>query len=181
MLDQTDNCGKSGSAARGGGMTAAPDRGWEDLARRIQRAGLDPTLWPGAVSGVSDRVGARGALLLSTGARFRGFPVTPSLAEPVENFVNMGWEYRDERARGVSALRTKGVITDDDCLSREARARSPFYQEFLRSHDLQEFVAVGFPAGAALLGLRRHPPIGEPALDGGEQRGLLSPFRPAGH
>src|SRR5260370_35637363 len=112
MLVQNDNCGKPGNAAQGGGMTAAPNTGWEDRARRMRRAGLDPILWPEALSAVSDRVGACGALLFSTDARFRGFPVTPSLAEPVENFVNMGWEHRDERARGISALRTKGVMTD---------------------------------------------------------------------
>jgi hypothetical protein len=70
------------------------------------------------------RRGLRRAFFLSTDGRFRGFPVTPGIADSVEDFVNNGWELGDERLRGVSALRTKAVIADEDCLSKEAQGRS---------------------------------------------------------
>ena len=167
----------SENAARGCVMRS-PNTRWDDVANGIQRAGLDPTVWPETLRAVTEGVGACGALLLSTDGRFQGFPVTPGLADPVEDFVNNGWELRDERLRGVSALRAKGVITDEDCLSKEARARSPYYQEFLRSHDLQEFAAVGFYAGADLWCLSVQRTIGEPAFDVAEQSRLLTLWRP---
>jgi DNA-binding CsgD family transcriptional regulator len=71
----------------------------------------------------------------------------------LDEYVRGGWINEDIRYRGTAQLLSKGVTTDDDCLSAEFRKRSPFYQDFLRRNGLSGYVGLRLGAGAQVWSL----------------------------
>lgn len=159
------------------GSGAIPWR-FDVLAARLAGAALVPELWPDALGEICRSAGASGALLFSSDARFQNFPFTRNLGEAVGVYLRQGWHLRDERYRGVGALEARGFIDDDDCMSREERLRSPFYQDFLRRLGFGEFLGLGFRAGDDLWCLSLQRDLGQPAFDSYERSRLLTLWRP---
>jgi hypothetical protein len=122
------------------GSLGRKKRDESEVAQLLRGAGLNPALWPEAMSALCEDVGAFGAILISMDARFQEFPVTPTLAESAAEYVRQGWHMRSPRFRGAAILAKRGFITDADCVSHEERQSLPYYQEFLRPQGLGEFL-----------------------------------------
>ena len=148
------------------------------LAAQFRAAALDPGLWPAAMDAVCRGIGAFSAAMVFPGARAQKFPVTPSLERASEDYFREGWPARNDHFRGLPAMAARGFMTDDDCLPPEARARSPFHQDFLRRHGLGPFLGLGFQAGGDLWCLMVQRRADEPAFDAYEQSRLLTLWRP---
>jgi len=130
------------------------------------------------MSDICRQSGSVGAVLFSGDVHFQGFPTTPSLSERIDSYVKDGWSLRDERRRGMPTLLAKGIISDEDCNSREAINRSAFYQEFLRPNDFGSFIGVGFKAGQDVWLLSLNRRVGQAPFDEEERAAILRLWRP---
>ena len=135
-------------------------------ASRLGETAVDPTLWPNLLQEIADSVGAFGAMLLQAGTPTVDVPWSPSIERMREVYYGDLWNTRDLRAvRSVAAIR-RGltVLTDEDLVTREERARDPYYTSFLASHGLAAFAAVVFrlsPSDVCGLVIQRTPAQGE--------------------
>ncbi|MGA2639150.1 hypothetical protein [Methylocella sp.] len=129
------------------------------VADQLQHAAFDPSAWSAALEDIGRRVGAIGAVLLSTDSMpLARPPSSPDLEGLMTDYFRGGWNQRDERYRGVPLAATKGVIVDQDFMSLEEIRRSAYYQDFLGRHDCPWFAGVGFKAGGASWGWRFSAP-----------------------
>ena len=73
-------------------------------------------------------------------------PGSPDIAGMVADFTSQGWLDKDPRAIRGAPLSQAGqtVILEQDIASDDERRRSPFYQEFLRSHGLLWWAGIVF-------------------------------------
>jgi hypothetical protein len=111
-------------------------------------ASIDPSLWPKALDRVTAMTNSYGALLLPvTGRVLPTVPFTEAMAGSFETYIRDGWNLRDERQRGISIMRQRGVVDDLDLSSAQTIARHPYYQEFLAPHRLRWFAGVGVFCG----------------------------------
>ena len=110
----------------------------------LQRAALEPGLWPDLLQRVSHHAGAFGAILISEAHRIPVPPISPALGSLMGRYYGEGWNTRDIRFGGIdTALRT-GAVTDQDILSPDALRRSPYYQELLRPEGCCWFCGIHF-------------------------------------
>ena len=86
--------------------------------------------------------GSFGALMVPLRGRLPQFPMSDGMQRSVEAYVRDGWINRDVRYRPAPILFKRGVVTEFDFTSPEEMAREPYYQEFLRPHELGWFGAV---------------------------------------
>ena len=114
----------------------------------LYEAAGTPDAWPGALHRFA--VATR-----SVGCRFRPVrpepgdapsPASPDLAGLLSAFTSQGWSDKDPRALRGALLTDAGrvVLLEHDISSDEERRRSPFYQEFLRRHDLLWWAGIVF-------------------------------------
>jgi DNA-binding CsgD family transcriptional regulator/PAS domain-containing protein len=118
------------------------------LADRLQRAALDASLWPEALTDISRQVGARGAVLVSTDKRMPGVPVSPDVGPMLDDYFKNGWSEQDIRAeRGVPLMLKHGVAADNEFISSDEMRRSPYYQDWVERHGCRHWAGVGLRAG----------------------------------
>lgn len=112
---------------------------------------LDSTRWVKALEVVTAVTRSQGAVLLPvTGNMIAALPFTESMAGSFKTYIRDKWYERDERNRGVSILKRKGVVDDLDLFSNDEIDRHPYYQEFLAPHGLRWFGGVGINCGTDL-------------------------------
>jgi DNA-binding CsgD family transcriptional regulator len=77
----------------------------------------------------------------------RGIPHSASVERMFEYYVRDGWYLRDERTPCLAMFARMPVVLEQDFTTREAMAKSPYYQEFLRSSGVKWFAGIGFRVG----------------------------------
>jgi DNA-binding CsgD family transcriptional regulator len=114
-------------------------------------AALDSSLWVKALDIVVSLTESHGALLLPiTGKAIPNVPFTERLGESIEAYFRDNWHLRDERDKGLPKMLRHGVFDDLDIVDVDKIERHPYYQEFLRPHDLQGFAGVRVACGEDL-------------------------------
>lgn len=108
----------------------------------LVRAALEEIDWSKALEFVARSTDACGALLIPVAGNLPLVHATASMQEAVNVYMSEGWNLRDERYNGAARFLRDGVVTDDDCMAREARRTSGFYQDFLARCGLEEFAGV---------------------------------------
>jgi hypothetical protein len=84
------------------------------IAGRLQQAALAPNLWAEVLTDLSRRIGAKGAVLVSTDKKLPGVPMSPEVTPMLDDYFKNGWNQRDVRARlAVPIMLRKGVATDN--------------------------------------------------------------------
>jgi DNA-binding CsgD family transcriptional regulator len=137
------------------------------LTAALTAAAIDPSRWAEALETAAACTGSYGAILLPVVGPLPIVAATPSMDGCTEMYMKDGWHSRDERYLAKTTFLSNGVATDDDCMSLEARKRSPFYQEFLRPHNLTEWAGVRIGRGDLVwsLSLQRTPEQGPYSTD----------------
>lgn len=107
-------------------------------------AGIDSSAWRRGLEDISTATESTGCVLLAIKGNVPGVPHTTSLSGLVEDYFGKGWTTREFRARGIPALRRKGVIVDQDFVSPSQMKKEAYYQEFMRSHGVQWFAGISF-------------------------------------
>lgn len=120
---------------------------FDRISLDLVNAVVDPDGWAKALDAVAELTGSYGAVMLPAVGDIPLVCATPSMERTFNLYVEGGWHNRDERYRGKSAFLANGVYTDDDCMPRETRSRSPFYQDFLAASGLTEFAGVRIGRG----------------------------------
>lgn len=119
---------------------------------KLYRAALEPAGWGEALESLSSVLGGAGAVLVPL-TRPEALIASSSMGEPAEAYTRH-WSLVDPRAKAAFDRRLgPGVFTDPDLVTSEEMARDPFYQEFLRSFDLEYFASFGFLSETATKGL----------------------------
>ncbi len=124
-------------------------------SKRLGDAVISPSTWPRLMEEICQAVGATGATMLQSDVRTSDVPMTPSLAEYLQNYFANNYHVSDVRAvRGVPRLLAGApVIADEDIFSSEQdMLRDPLYAN-LGAYGFRWFAAVGFRSGSALWGL----------------------------
>lgn len=105
-----------------------------------------------ALESLSSVLGGAGAVLVPL-TRPEALIASSSMGEPAEAYTRH-WSLVDPRAKAAFDRRLgPGVFTDPDLVTTEEMARDPFYQEFLRSFDLEYFASFGFLSETVSKGL----------------------------
>jgi DNA-binding CsgD family transcriptional regulator len=112
------------------------------LTRALSAAAIDPTHWAEALAAVAACTGSHGAVLLPVIGALPALAATTSMEDAMELYIGGEWHVRDERHRAVPSFLKKGVVTDDDCMPREVRKRSPYYQDFLGACNFTDWAGV---------------------------------------
>ena len=103
-----------------------------------------PSLWSEVLTDISEQVGAKGAVLVSTEKLMPGVPVSPSLEAMIDDYFRNGWNCNDLRAeRCVPIILERGVTTERDFISPEEMRTSPYYQDWVARHGCRHFAGVG--------------------------------------
>ena len=110
----------------------------------LQRAALEPELWPDLLQRVSHHAGAFGAILISEAHRIPVPPISPALGSLMGRYYGEAWNTRDIRFDGIDVALRTGAVTDRDILSPDALQRSPYYQELLRPEGCCWFCGIHF-------------------------------------
>jgi hypothetical protein len=119
---------------------------------KLYRAALEPAGWGEALESLSSVLGGAGAVLVPL-TRPEALIASSSMGEPAEAYTRH-WSLVDPRAKAAFDRRLgPGVFTDPDLVTTEEMARDPFYQEFLRSFDLEYFASFSFLSETASKGL----------------------------
>ncbi len=153
----------------------------DDLADRIEQAALDAALWPQVLDELSEKVGAKGAILVSTDRLMPGAPVSQGVAEMMDDYFRNGWNNHDIRAeRGVPFILTRGVATEPDFTSPDEMRRSAYYQDWVARHGCGHFAGVGVSVAGDLwcLSIQRSSGLG--AFEKDDIRKLAALSRPLG-
>lgn len=133
------------------------------ITSALAGASVDPSRWNSALETVATSTNSYGTLLLPVIGDLPFVSLTPAMGKTFEIYVKDGWHARDERYRGTQYLLKHGVTTDDDCMSGDARRKSPFYQDFLAANQLTGYVGVRVGRGDCVwnLSLQRSPREGD--------------------
>ncbi len=121
-----------------------PRPSFEQTAQFFQNAAVDPTQWISAMNMLSLYSGSIGAVLLPVKGRGPGTPHSPSLEEPYDAYFREGWHLRDERDRGLSFVRRKGIFVDQDLVSKDHIETSDYYRGFLDKFQNNWSATIGF-------------------------------------
>ena len=120
------------------------------FARRIEQAGLDASLWPEVLTELSERVGAKGAVLVSTERYMPGVPTSSAVREMMDDYFR-NWTAHDVRAeRGLPFVLARGVTTEQDFTTPDEMRRLPYYQDWVERHGCRHFAGVGVRVGGEL-------------------------------
>jgi len=106
------------------------------VVERLAQAALDPSLWgSGALVEISRHFGASGAALIPVKARVPFFPTTPSIEAMARQYFTEEWFKHDQRERGLSVMRSRGLFVDQDFASPDEIKKTAFYQDFAGRHQ----------------------------------------------
>jgi DNA-binding CsgD family transcriptional regulator len=136
-------------------------------------AAFDPSAWVKALDIVVSVTESHGALLLPlTGITLPNVPFTERLGEPTEAYFRDNWHVRDERRHGLPLMVRRAVFDDLDIISADKINRHPYYQEFLRPHNLRWFAGVRVECGEDLWCLSIQRTIVQGPFSGAEKHRL---------
>jgi DNA-binding CsgD family transcriptional regulator len=121
----------------------------EDISHRFGEAVVDPSAWREVLHGVSEAVGATGAVLLQSDVRTPDVPCTESTTESTRLYFEGNWHLMDTRASALPRIMAGEIITDHDVMTPEQIRFDPMYNEVLFPCGLQWFAAIGFWADTA--------------------------------
>jgi DNA-binding CsgD family transcriptional regulator len=111
-------------------------------------AAADPALWGLAMDAIAAETGSVGAVLFPLkGGTFPNTPTSESILRSTETYFREGWFARDERFRSIDKIIRCGAASDFDFIDPEQMNKHPYYQDFLRPHNLQYFAGVKMAAG----------------------------------
>jgi DNA-binding CsgD family transcriptional regulator len=118
------------------------------IERSFADAAVEPALWGKAMDVIAAETGSVGTILFPMrGGTLPNTPCSESLLVSVEAYFRDGWYTRDERFKAFDPLVRYGVADDFAFTNSEEMKRHPYYQEFLRPHELQYFAGVKMAAG----------------------------------
>ncbi|PLW79009.1 helix-turn-helix transcriptional regulator [Cohaesibacter celericrescens] len=141
----------------------------EELKNLLTLATQDAQHWDQVCNCVVDLFGALGAILVPTNPSFRGvwMSCSTSLGATLPEYIAGGWHMKDPREQVMPLMIERGYATDDDIFdSREIKAETPFYKEFLFRHDFGVLIAIRLLTPNGYWGLmlhfdNDHPPISD--------------------
>ncbi|WP_337106291.1 hypothetical protein [Mesorhizobium salmacidum] len=115
----------------------------------IYEAVVSPQKWIEVCDGLARLENGTGALLMPdvTELRRLGLPHSDALNESVEIYQRDGWYFQDERYRGRATHGLARVVFDQDIMTAEQMASSPFYNDFLRPCGLRWFAGISITVG----------------------------------
>lgn len=148
---------------------------WDPEAAQADfaNAALDASLWRTALDRAVAMTDSYGAVLLPvTGGVLPTIPFTETMTGSVEAYIRDGWHLRDERHRGISIMRRRGIVDDLDLFSAESIAKHPYYQEFLAPYGLRWFAGVRVSCGEDLWCLSLQRTIDQPPFSQAEKNRL---------
>lgn len=107
------------------------------LADRFYEAALDGALWDEALQVYAEAFGGVGTVILQPGVASPILSVTSGVRDAVEQYNAFWW--REDLILLTAqrlGLDRPGLTWDDDFISAETKARSYYFQEFLRTLDI---------------------------------------------
>ena len=144
---------------------------------KLYEAALEPSRWEDALDAVSQATGGIGAVLVPLSHPEK--TVSSASLLDANAAYTREWSAFDTRSKSDFArgLR-KTIVTDGDILTRADMARDPFYQEFLRSFDLEYFAAyLSTPAPGSIVSLSVQQALGKGPFER-EQLDILAKIGP---
>lgn len=108
------------------------------LGDTLDRATQDAKYWDVACENVVDLFGATGALLPPGNPKFRGLWMsgTPEMKHALVEYLSDQWHLKDPREDVLTRMFERGYASDDELFpDRNAKAKMPFYRDFLRPHN----------------------------------------------
>ncbi|MBY3432878.1 helix-turn-helix transcriptional regulator [Rhizobium laguerreae] len=114
----------------------------ESINQSFSDGALGEQSWGTALDGLSESIGAVGAVIVPLRGGIPSMPCATRFAEAIEGYHKGGWDKNDVRFRALPALHRKGYGTDLDILSEDEIGRSPYYQEWLRPNGLKWFAGI---------------------------------------
>jgi DNA-binding CsgD family transcriptional regulator len=146
------------------------------ISDSFSAAAFDSSLWSSAMDATAVATGSTGSVLLPVQGHLPTVPVSQSVTELLDTYLQQGWHERDERYRGIPIMRQRGVTCDLDFVHPDEVARSSYYQEFLAPLGLRWFVGVRVAAGDDLwcLAIQRSAAQGLPSRQELNALGALS-------
>jgi len=144
---------------------------------KLYEAALEPSRWEDALDAVSQATGGIGAVLVPLSHPEK--TVSSASLLDANAAYTREWSAFDTRSKSDFArgLR-KTIVTDGDILTRADMARDPFYQEFLRSFDLEYFAAyLSTPAPGSIVSLSVQQALGKGPFER-EQLDVLAKIGP---
>jgi DNA-binding CsgD family transcriptional regulator len=94
-------------------------------------AAVDSSSWDAAMQIAFETIPCTGAALLPIHIHFPSAPCSIGVTEVMDQYLNGGWQTRDQRYKGLPTLFRTGVVSDLDFTTPEQMATDPFYQELL--------------------------------------------------
>jgi DNA-binding CsgD family transcriptional regulator len=114
----------------------------------LYEAAVIPDAWSGALHRFARATGSVGCCFYPQDPKVTDlrFPASPDEGDMLTDFFHGGWYRIDHRAsRGWPLVESgRAVILEHDIASDDERRRWPYYQEFLKRHDLPWWAAIGF-------------------------------------
>ncbi|MEI8716342.1 helix-turn-helix transcriptional regulator [Mesorhizobium sp. ISC11] len=125
------------------------DKPYETLLDTIYEAVVLPQKWIEVCDRLARLENGVGALLLPDVTELRrfGLPHSDALNESVEVYQRDGWYFQDERYHGRATHGLARVVFDQDIMTAEQMASSPFYNDFLRPCGLRWFAGISISVG----------------------------------
>lgn len=125
------------------------DKPYETLLDTIYEAVVLPHKWIEVCDGLARLEIGVGALLMPDVTELRrfGLPHSDALKESVEVYQRDGWYFQDERYHGRAVHGHARVVFDQDVMTSEQMASSPFYNDFLRPCGLRWFAGISISVG----------------------------------
>ena len=120
----------------------------DTISGALAKASIDPAHWPEALETGARATGSFGCVLLPVVGHLPMVVGTSSMEQSLNAYVDDRWVDRDERYRAKAKFLRDGFATDDDCLPRDLRKRSPFYQDFIARCGLSDWAGVRIGRGA---------------------------------
>lgn len=136
-------------------------------------AAIGDLSWPDAMDRLAQSGGAVGAVLFKLEGPFPLVASSARLVAVTEDYLRGGWNGHDERHRGAALIRRNGIAVDDDFITPEQIAKSPYYQEFLARHQLRWFAGLRIGVGDEVWCLSLQRAVNHDAFQGDEMRRLL--------
>jgi DNA-binding CsgD family transcriptional regulator/PAS domain-containing protein len=123
----------------------------DTIERAFADAATQPALWGKAMDVIATETGSVGTILFPLrGATLPSTPSSEAIQRSLEAYFIDGWHARDERFKVFDVLVRDGAADDFAFTNLEQMKKHPYFQEFLRPHNLQFFAGVKMAAGEDL-------------------------------
>jgi len=117
-------------------MNMAAPRALCSAVGHLERAALEPSHWPTALSAMGEALGARIFALLRLGEAGAEVLLPAHAGEHVDAYAQGDWFGRDPRGRRALTMRPDRITNDDEILAEGERETSDFYRDFAARQDV---------------------------------------------